>query len=213
MGTMARRNTQNGQKCCDTHSPFKSTIHKGYDRPYARTTTWIACRRISVPCVLNLPPLFRELDEQLLLHNALRDNWGSPMSDHAIAELVMNRCPATSVSLALGGPGGQVCDPPLALCHIFRIITGGGEHPPHFTVLGMQDADSHTLGPLKRRKMRIHTHLDVFSVEDGFKLPCTLLCTLVHPKIWNNTQSDAAREAWSLCPGSAGGSPPRGATC
>ena len=44
-GTMARHNTQNAQKCCDTHSLFKSTVHKGYNVPYSTTTTRIARHR------------------------------------------------------------------------------------------------------------------------------------------------------------------------
>ena len=32
-GTMARHNTQNGQKCCDHRSPFKNTVHNGCNFP------------------------------------------------------------------------------------------------------------------------------------------------------------------------------------
>ena len=53
--TTARHNTQNGQTCYDHHSPFKSTVHKGYNFPCSMIMTQIArcrCRRrrrISTP--------------------------------------------------------------------------------------------------------------------------------------------------------------------
>ena len=49
---MARHNTQNGQKCGDNQSPFKSTVHKGNNFPCCTTITQIVCRRISVPRAL-----------------------------------------------------------------------------------------------------------------------------------------------------------------
>ena len=45
MGTIARHNTQNGQKCCDNHSSFKSMVHKGNNFPCSMIITEIACRR------------------------------------------------------------------------------------------------------------------------------------------------------------------------
>ena len=48
---MARHNTQNGQKCCDSNSPFKSTVHKGYYFPCSMIITQFAHRRIGVPNV------------------------------------------------------------------------------------------------------------------------------------------------------------------
>ena len=69
MGTIARHNTQNGQKCCDSHSPFKRTVHKGYNFPCSTVITEIVRRRhrrISVPVGLlsefkpPIPPLVYE---------------------------------------------------------------------------------------------------------------------------------------------------------
>ena len=51
MGTMARHNTQNGQKCGDTHSPFKGTVHKGYNFPCSTIITQTARRSMSVPFI------------------------------------------------------------------------------------------------------------------------------------------------------------------
>ena len=51
-GTTARHNTQNRQKCCDSHSPFKSKVYKGYNFPCSVIITQITRRgrrRISVP--------------------------------------------------------------------------------------------------------------------------------------------------------------------
>ena len=52
-GTMATHNTPSGQKCCDNHLPFKSTVHKGYNVPCSMIVIQIACRearrRIRVP--------------------------------------------------------------------------------------------------------------------------------------------------------------------
>ena len=45
---MARHTTQNGQKCCDHHSSFTSTVHKGCHFPCSTIITQIA-RRISTP--------------------------------------------------------------------------------------------------------------------------------------------------------------------
>ena len=42
---MARHSTQNGQKCCDDHVSFKTTVHKGYNLPYSMIITQIARRR------------------------------------------------------------------------------------------------------------------------------------------------------------------------
>ena len=39
---MARHITQNGQKCCDNHSPFKRTVHQGYNLPCSMIITPIA---------------------------------------------------------------------------------------------------------------------------------------------------------------------------
>ena len=49
MGTMAKHNTQNGQKCCDHYSPFKTTAHKGCNFPCSEIITQIVRRRICVP--------------------------------------------------------------------------------------------------------------------------------------------------------------------
>ena len=43
---MARHNAQNGQKGCDNHSPFKSTVHTGYNFPCSMIITQIARRRV-----------------------------------------------------------------------------------------------------------------------------------------------------------------------
>ena len=52
-GAMARHNPQNGQKCCNHHSPFKSTVHNGYRFPCSAIVTQTvhrrARRRISTP--------------------------------------------------------------------------------------------------------------------------------------------------------------------
>ena len=48
-GTIVRHKTQNGQKCCHTHSPFKSTVHKGNMFPCSEIITQMAYRRISTP--------------------------------------------------------------------------------------------------------------------------------------------------------------------
>ena len=63
-GTMARHNTRNGQNCCDSRSPFKSAVHKGYNLPCSTTITQIECRRarrggrlITVPIACASPPL------------------------------------------------------------------------------------------------------------------------------------------------------------
>ena len=58
---MARHNTQNGQKCCDKHSLFKSAVHKWNNVSCSMGIIHIArCRRrrISVPTVLTLTLLF-----------------------------------------------------------------------------------------------------------------------------------------------------------
>ena len=44
-GTMARHNAQNGQNCCDIHSPFKSTVRKACNAPCPMIIIRIACRR------------------------------------------------------------------------------------------------------------------------------------------------------------------------
>ena len=55
-------NTQNGRKCCDSHSPFKSTVHKGCNFACSIIITQIArrrCRRrrmIRVPRGMSKPP-------------------------------------------------------------------------------------------------------------------------------------------------------------
>ena len=49
MGTLGRATTSNGQKCCDSHSPFKNTVHKEYHFPCSTITTQIARRRIGTP--------------------------------------------------------------------------------------------------------------------------------------------------------------------
>ena len=46
---MARHKTQNGEKCCDSHSLFKIMFGKRNDVPCPMTITQIARRRISVP--------------------------------------------------------------------------------------------------------------------------------------------------------------------
>ena len=45
-GTLARHNTQKGQKCCDNHSSFKYTVHKGRNFHCSMIITHIARRRI-----------------------------------------------------------------------------------------------------------------------------------------------------------------------
>ena len=54
---MARHNTENGQKCCDDPSPFKSTVHKGYNCPCSTTIVQIAHHRISTPSPPSEGPL------------------------------------------------------------------------------------------------------------------------------------------------------------
>ena len=58
MGTLARHNTQNGQKRCDYHSPFKSMVHKRNNFPCSviiarivRRKAHRRCRRMSFPRV------------------------------------------------------------------------------------------------------------------------------------------------------------------
>ena len=53
-GTLARHSTQNGQKCSNTLSPFKSTVHKGNNSPCSMIITQIALRRICVPSDLRV---------------------------------------------------------------------------------------------------------------------------------------------------------------
>ena len=62
MGTMEMDNTQNGQKCCNKHSPLKSAVHKGYNFPCSTLITQIVCcrargrpRRISTPIACPMP--------------------------------------------------------------------------------------------------------------------------------------------------------------
>ena len=44
-GTTASHNTQNGQKCCDSHPPFRSTVPKGNKFPCSTIITRTARRR------------------------------------------------------------------------------------------------------------------------------------------------------------------------
>ena len=49
---MARHTTQNGQKCCENHSPFKRAAPKGYNFPCSIITHTArpgGHRRVSIP--------------------------------------------------------------------------------------------------------------------------------------------------------------------
>ena len=52
LGTLSHihteHDTQNGQKGCNNQSPFKSTVHKGYNFPCSTIITQIARRRSSI---------------------------------------------------------------------------------------------------------------------------------------------------------------------
>ena len=46
---MVRRNTQNGEKCCDNHPPLKTAVHNGYNCPWSMIIKQFARCRISTP--------------------------------------------------------------------------------------------------------------------------------------------------------------------
>ena len=83
-GTMARHDTQNVQKCCDSHSPVKSTVHKENHFPCSTIITQIARRRISVPRGTGrsrggaTPPSDMQLPWQWMRAESPREDDGGP---------------------------------------------------------------------------------------------------------------------------------------